>query len=68
MWKICIKIFFALYRYRDFRVGIFYFASPCRLQLYYLLVIVVVEGCQSHVIHSLCNICCKLTTQLLREL
>jgi len=29
MWKILFKNILALYRYRDFRVGIFYFASPC---------------------------------------
>jgi len=29
MWKILHKNILALYRYRDFRVGIFYFASPC---------------------------------------
>jgi len=29
MWKILCKNILALYRYRDFRVGIFYFASPC---------------------------------------
>jgi len=29
MWKILCKNIVALYRYRDFRVGIFYFASPC---------------------------------------
>jgi len=28
--QFCIKIFLH-YRYRDFRVGIFYFASPCIL-------------------------------------
>jgi len=30
MWKMLCKNILALYRYRDFRVGIFYFASPCR--------------------------------------
>jgi len=29
MWKIVCKNILALYRYCDFRVGIFYFASPC---------------------------------------
>jgi len=29
MWKILYKNILALYRYCDFRVGIFYFASPC---------------------------------------
>jgi len=28
MWKIMCKNVLALYRYRDFHVGIFYFASP----------------------------------------
>jgi len=28
MWKILCKNIFAIYRYRDFRVGIIYFASP----------------------------------------
>jgi len=27
--KFCVKNIIALYRYCDFRVGIFYFASPC---------------------------------------
>ena len=29
MWKILYKNILALYRYRNFHVGIFYFASPC---------------------------------------
>jgi len=29
MLKILYKNILALYRYRDFHVGIFYFASPC---------------------------------------
>jgi len=29
MSKILYKNILALYRYRDIRVGIFYFASPC---------------------------------------
>jgi len=34
------------------------------MQLYYLLVVVVVSDV---VIHCRCNICCKLTAQLLHE-
>jgi len=29
MWKILCKNILALYRNRHFRVGVFYFASPC---------------------------------------
>ena len=33
MWKILCKNILALYRYGDFGIGIFYFASPCMCML-----------------------------------